>query len=152
MDSAAAYGLFIWFYPFFVIFAPNTISWSLIEVPTFVRWIGFAMALPMIPFIIWAQNSLGNNVSPTVITRKEHQLVTNGPYKWVRNPLYSGGIVAFMAWTLLSGSWLLGIVCLIGMVFIIIRLPKEEAMLEARFGNEYRVYKANTGRFFPKPN
>ena len=100
--------------------------------------------------LVWSQNSLGNNVTTTVITREEHQLVTHGPYKWIRNPLYTAGIVAFTSWTFLSGSWFMGIVAIIGLIFILIRLPNEEAHLEQRFGEDYRAYKARTGRFLPK--
>jgi len=38
--------------------------------------------------LIWTLRTLGANLTDTVITRKEHTLVTSGPYRWVPHPFY----------------------------------------------------------------
>jgi protein-S-isoprenylcysteine O-methyltransferase Ste14 len=56
----------------------------------------------------------------------------------------------FSALSLIAGSWFLALATVLALVLVTIRLPKEEAMLGARFGEEYRAYQQQTGRFFPK--
>ena len=38
--------------------------------------------------IVWAFQSLGSNLTDTVVTRRQHTLITHGPYRWVRHPFY----------------------------------------------------------------
>ncbi|MFP3853298.1 MAG: methyltransferase family protein, partial [Anaerolineales bacterium] len=66
------------------------------ELPHSLRLAALAFAALVIPpFVHWAQSSLGNNVSPTVITKENLQLVTNGPHRYIRHPLYTAG---FLFW------------------------------------------------------
>jgi len=143
-------GLAIWLYPWLYVFAPGWIHWSLFPLPAWLRWIGIGGALLTFPWIAWAQQHLGNNVTTTVITRDNHQLITTGPYRWVRHPLYTGGIVFFTALALIMGSWLIALAALLGLCLLLLRLPKEEAMLAARFGDAYRTYQQRTGAFIPR--
>jgi len=130
---------------------PNILAWSFFAVPEWLRWTGGGLALFIcLPLIVWAQNSLGKNVSTTVITRKDHQLITHGPYRWVRNPLYSIAILFFSSLALVASSWFLLLAIGLALVLITIRLPKEEAGLIERFGDEYREYMKRTGRYLPK--
>jgi protein-S-isoprenylcysteine O-methyltransferase Ste14 len=144
-------GLIIWLYPLFYIFAPRGwVNWSLVELPAFLRFIGVMGGLVAFPYINWAQTHMGRNVSTTVIIREGHQLVTTGPYKYVRHALYSGGILFFASLTLISGSWFLAGVSVLGYVALMWRLPLEEAKLIEEYGDVYRDYQARTGRIFPK--
>lgn len=145
------FGLLVWGYALAYPVAAEWLSWSLVELPAPLRWFGAAMALLVFPpMVIWTQRSLGNNVSPTVITRQSHELVTEGPYRWVRHPLYTLGMLYFFSLSLLAGSWFLALAGLGGVVMILIRTPNEEAQLEARFGAAYQEYMARTGRYLPR--
>ena len=93
---------------------------------------------------------MGRNVSPTVITHEDHELVTHGPYRWIRNPLYTAAGLLFTGLGLVAASWFLIGAAAVAVALVRLRLPKEEAHLEARFGQEYRDYVSRTGRFLPK--
>lgn len=144
-------GLALWLYlPLYVLF-PRQMAWSTSPMPAGLRWAGLAVAgLLVPPFVHWAQQSLGQNVTTTVITKEDHQLVTQGPYRYIRHPLYSAGFVFFLAMSLATGSWLLPMAIVIGAVMLLLRTPKEEAALIERFGEQYQQYMERTGCFFPR--
>jgi protein-S-isoprenylcysteine O-methyltransferase Ste14 len=100
--------------------------------------------------IYWLFSSIGTGITPVSATRKEHQLSTRGPYRWVRHPLYTVGSTFIISFGMMADNWfiaLLGVLAFIGMA---IRTPKEEASLIEKFGDEYREYMKRTGRFLPK--
>jgi protein-S-isoprenylcysteine O-methyltransferase Ste14 len=130
--------------------APGVVSWSLVELPVWVRAAGVFVGLAVVPpLIVWTQRALGTNVTTTVITREHHQLVTHGPYRYVRHPLYVLGLLLYLSLATISGSWVLGGAVVAGFAIIAVRTGKEEAMLLERFGDEYRRYRDRTGRFLP---
>jgi protein-S-isoprenylcysteine O-methyltransferase Ste14 len=118
--------------------------------PEWVRWVGVGLALISLPLGYWVLVSLGNNISPTQGTRHGHQLVTHGPYRFVRHPLYSVGLLAYTALALMTAMWWVLVGLLPGLVFILLRTPREEARLIETFGDAYRAYARRTGRFLPK--
>ena len=143
-------GLSIWLYCLLYVVYPQVLAWSFIELPSVVRWAGIVLVLLLIPFIVSAQRALGRNVSPTVMTHEDHELVTDGPYRWIRNPLYTAGALLFTGLGLISASAFLLVGALVALVLVAIRLPSEEAELEKRFGQAYRDYVRRTGRFLPR--
>ena len=143
-------GLFVWGSCFVYIIRPQLLDWSFVNVPSWLRWVGAAVVLVLIPFVISAQSALGRNVSPTVITHEDHELVTTGPYRWIRNPLYTAGGLIFAGLGLVAASWIFMAGAAGMLPFVRWRLPREEAELEARFGQEYRDYASRTGRFLPR--
>ena len=72
---------------------PQWIQWATLTLPTSLRWLGAGIGIGAIPLIYWVMSSLGKNVTPTSATRKDASLVTFGPYRWVRHPLYSVGVL-----------------------------------------------------------
>jgi len=144
-------GLAIMAYCILYIAAPETVAWSLHTEPVWLRLGAAVVGLGPLPaFISWAQNSIGDNVSPTVTTREGQSLITHGPYAWIRNPLYMGGFTLIGTLALVAGSALLAAAAFIALILVSVRLPKEEAELEARFGDDWRAYRAGTGRFLPR--
>ncbi len=143
-------GLALWLYCLVYVVYPRPLGWSLLELPAGVRWAGALVVAACIPLVAAAQRALGRNVSPTVMTHDDHRLVTTGPYRWVRNPLYSAGAVIFTGLGLLAASWFLLAAAALALVLVRLRLPAEEAELEARFGEAYRDYARRTGRFLPR--
>lgn len=129
---------------------PRLLGWSFFSVPSALRWAGAVLVLMLIPLVTSAQRTLGRNVSPTVITHEDHELVTSGPYRWIRNPLYTAGGLLFTGLGLVAASWFLLAAAAFTVLLARLRLPKEEGELEARFGQEYRDYAARTGRFLPR--
>ena len=97
----------------------------------------------------WIFSTLGTNVTPTVVTRQAHTLVTSGPYRWVRHPLYSMGAIAFFGFALVADNWSIALLGALTFLILAIRTRKEEANLIQRFGDQYRTYMKHTGRFIP---
>jgi protein-S-isoprenylcysteine O-methyltransferase Ste14 len=143
-------GLILWLSPFVYLINPEWMAWSKIGLPDWVRWLGVGLGVLCVLAIYWLFSSIGSGITPTSATRTEHKLVTSGPYRWVRHPLYTAGSSMFVAFGMMADNWfiaLLGILAFIGMA---IRTPKEEASLIEKFGDEYREYMKTTGRFLPK--
>ena len=131
--------------------APSIVQWSRVELPDGLRLAGALYALLLMPWLLhWTQTSLGRNVSTTVIIRADHELITSGPYRWVRHPLYVLGALFLTSLSLIAASWVLFTGLLFALIFGLLRTPKEEAMLAEHFGDAYRDYQRRTGRYFPK--
>ena len=67
---------------------PTGLSFSSLALPDSLRWVGAGLGCLTGFLLIWTLQSLGKNLTDTVVTRKEHNLVTTGPYRWVRHPFY----------------------------------------------------------------
>jgi protein-S-isoprenylcysteine O-methyltransferase Ste14 len=129
---------------------PSLLAWTMVPVPVELRWVGLALALVSALVTVWIFRTLGNNVTRTVVAREGATLVTTGPYRFVRHPLYSNGALAFMALSLVTRSWWFVVCVLAALALLAIRTRQEEAHLEARFGDAWRRYAAKTGRFLPR--
>jgi protein-S-isoprenylcysteine O-methyltransferase Ste14 len=143
-------GLVLWLSPLVYLVNPGWMAWSKLGLPDWARWLGVGLGLLCVMGIYWLFSSIGSGITPTSATRRQHTLVTSGPYRWVRHPLYTVGSSLFISFGMMADNWFiaaLGILAFIGMA---IRTPKEEANLIEKFGDEYREYMKRTGRFFPK--
>ena len=101
-------------------------------------------------FFVWALWSLGKNWAPSTYGRSDTSLETNGPYRIVRHPIYSGVIVFMVANAFLASNILIILFTIAILAVLYWETGKEEALLIARFGNEYREYMKRTPRFIPK--
>ena len=111
---------------------------------------GVALGLLTVPAAWWVFSSIGRNVTETVLTKADHALVTTGPYRWIRHPLYTMGGTLFVAVGLMSASWfILGVACLAVALLRVVVVPREEQALVAKFGDEYRAYMNRTGGLVP---
>lgn len=144
------FGLIGWLSIITYLLNPAWMRWSELALPAWARWVGVGTGLLCLPLTYWLFKSIGRNITQTVKTRKEHQLVTHGLYHWVRHPLYSVGTMLFLSFALMAANWFIALASLLGFVMLMVRLPKEERNLIARFGDEYREYMKRTGRLIPK--
>ncbi|MGQ0602543.1 MAG: isoprenylcysteine carboxylmethyltransferase family protein [Anaerolineales bacterium] len=143
-------GLLVLLPLFGYIINPDWVAWARFLLPEWVRWSAVVVAVALLPLIYWIFASIGNNISPTQATRVNHQLVTHGPYRWVRHQLYSAGFVMAVCLTLITTLWWLGLGMVLPLSLLFRRTAKEEANLISTFGDAYREYMQRTGRFFPK--
>jgi len=130
---------------------PQWVSWATMPLPRWSRYLGLGIAAGVVPLLYWVLRSLGKNISPTVGVRAEHHLVTAGPYRWVRHPLYSFGTLFWFSLVWSAANWFLMGMGLVGLLMVALRTPIEEAKLLERYGDEYRAYMKRTGRFLPRP-
>jgi protein-S-isoprenylcysteine O-methyltransferase Ste14 len=78
------------------------------------------------------------------------QLVTWGPYAWIRNPLYAGNGIMGMGWALMVGwLWAASFAVLYLALYLFTIIPYEEEFLISRFGVEYEEYKKTTPSLIP---
>lgn len=150
MIALRIFGLALWLGVFAYLIQPAWMSWSQFELPAGVRWAGAVLGGLAVLLAYWVFSNLGTNVSPSVETRKQHQLVTSGPYRWVRHPLYTMGMLSYLSFAILAANWYIALLAVVTFIILMIRLPKEEAGLIERFGDQYRDYMKRTGRFLPK--
>jgi protein-S-isoprenylcysteine O-methyltransferase Ste14 len=143
-------GLILWLSPFVYLINPDWMAWSKLNVPEWVRWLGVALGVVGVFGIYWLFSSIGSGISPTSATRKEHKLVTNGIYKYIRHPLYTFGSSLFIAFGMMADNWFIALLGIFAFIAMAVRTPKEEAKLIEKFGNEYREYMKRTGKFIPK--
>ena len=130
---------------------PAWMAWSSIALPVGLRWLGAAVGLGALPLVYWVMSSIGNNISETFLTKEKHVLVTHGPYRWVRHPLYSTATMALASLSILGANWFM--LAMTGVAFIGIAalvVPREEIELIRKFGDGYREYVLRTGRFAPR--
>ncbi|HSF81952.1 MAG TPA: isoprenylcysteine carboxylmethyltransferase family protein [Anaerolineales bacterium] len=144
------FGLAGWLSALVYLINPAWMAWAQLDLPAWARWAGAAIMAVCLPLIYWVFSSLGNNVTPTVATRRAHSLVVHGPYRWVRHPLYTVGFSAFIGFSLLSAMWFTALVLVLGFGVLALRTPLEERRLLDRFGDEYRDYMGRTGRYLPR--
>lgn len=134
--------------------------WAIVR-PNFypIRSTVAANALPISGFILGALgcllmygslSSLGKNFSGTSGTYLTHQLITSGPYRYIRHPYYSATAAIIAGLALVLGS--LVVLCLGGLLLFLlnIRSYAEENELRELFGETFRNWEATTGRFLPR--
>jgi protein-S-isoprenylcysteine O-methyltransferase Ste14 len=143
-------GLILWLTPLVYLLNPSWMAWSKIGLPDWVRWLGVAIGLLCVAMIYWLFSSIGSGISPTSATRKQHTLVTSGPYRWVRHPLYTVGSSLFISFGMMADNWFIAALGVLAFIAMASRTPKEEANLIEKFGDEYREYMKHTGRYLPK--
>ena len=129
---------------------PSLTRWSSLPLPEWLRWSGIAIGAAAGVWVIWTFSHLGKNLTDTVVTRREHTLVTSGPYHWIRHPFYIGVAGTIAAVSLATTNWFVAVTGITVLALLIARTDREEAKLVERFGDEYRRYMANTGRFWPR--
>lgn len=121
-----------------------------ISLPDWLRWAGLALGLVSLGLWTWTQAVLGKEWSPQLQLREQHRLVTGGPYRWMRHPMYTSMFGVGVALALLAANWCFVLFAVAIIAGFVLRAPREERMMLDAFGEEYRGYMQRTGRFFPK--
>jgi protein-S-isoprenylcysteine O-methyltransferase Ste14 len=129
---------------------PSWMAWSFVEIPAWVRWAGVVPLLAGAGLHIWGMHHLGTNLTISIRTREEHNLITSGPYRRVRHPLYTAGMVESVGVCLLTANWFVTLSAALFWSLIAYRTPQEEKKLIAVFGDQYRDYMRRVGRFVPR--
>ena len=110
--------------------------------------IGLVLFALGLGFAIWARVHIGRNWGSPMTQKDEPELVTSGPYRLVRHPIYSGILVAAVG-TAIALSWLwLTAVALIGIYFLY-SATVEERHLSEQFPDSYPAYQRSTRRLLP---
>jgi protein-S-isoprenylcysteine O-methyltransferase Ste14 len=112
--------------------------------------LGLGLAVGAWVLIVWAVRSFPA-VSPGHYVLPEQQIVTAGPYGYLRNPLYAGALLIWLALAVaFRSSAILGITLLYVLPAYLVYMRSEERMLLAHFGERYARYRENVGMLFPR--
>ena len=130
---------------------PDWVEFASLPLPIWLRWLGVGIALIGFALLQWSQSTLGKSWSDTPRMMKEQALITSGPYRIIRHPIYTAFILILGSTLFISANWLIGL-CWAGMTTLEVasRIGFEESLMLEFFGEQYREYMKKTGRLFPK--
>jgi protein-S-isoprenylcysteine O-methyltransferase Ste14 len=113
-----------------------------------VQWLGVGLSLIGIGFAFWARVHIGRNWGIPMSLRQDHELVTSGPYAYVRHPIYTGIMLAQIGSALAVGVvWLVAFA--IAFVYFVFSARTEEKMMVAQFPAAYPAYRHRTKMLIP---
>jgi protein-S-isoprenylcysteine O-methyltransferase Ste14 len=130
----------------------GTIADSFLRLPNFSSPVGaaFGALLISLGFLIrvWAAVYFYAHKMRVISLEPQGSLVTTGPYRYSRNPLYLGGnVFCFFGAALLLGSPTAIVMTALHIPFVNSMISREERQLELKFGEEFRAYKEQVGRW-----
>ena len=124
-------------------------NWGVL--PTLFQWVGLVLVWVGVLVREWSIISLGRGFTAMVEVNPEQALITSGPYRRVRHPAYTGGMLSLTGFGLAAGT-LVGAALALAIIFAgySYRVHVEEQAMLAAFGEEYREYMRRSGRFLPR--
>jgi len=142
-------------YPVLVVVAPDWayegwLNWSTGINPA-LQAAGLGLWAPGIAVGLWAAHAMGGYGAVSGVT-VDHQLVSDGPYRYVRHPIYTAIIAITVGTTLVFRSYLLLVVAALSIFAHLWWAAAEEKLLSSPegLGDDYRTYASRTGRFLPR--
>ena len=109
---------------------------------------GVVLTIAGMAVLIWARQTLGGNWSQTVSAKEGHELVTSGPYRYVRHPMYTGGFVACLGSAIVCGGAWIFLLVFLGAIFLW-RVGAEDRLMARQFPHEFPAYKERTKALIP---
>lgn len=147
-DLLAPFGIMLPYFEYTIVFQknfPQSSTGSLIMLGLGVLFMVVGGIVMIISRLI-----LGTFGKATVVKDEQHQLITRGPYRYVRHPIYSSMILLISGYSLsffsIASTFLF---VLILVPFIMFRIKAEEHQLIELFGDQYRKYTKRTKRIIP---
>ncbi len=112
--------------------------------------IGLALVIFGLMIMLISQVTLFRNYSGTVVIREDHQLITHGIYRFTRNPIYLGGIIAVVIGLPMFTASLYGFIAMLVLIPIILnRIRLEERLLTEEFQEAFQRYRETTKKLIP---
>ena len=133
-----------------LLYNPARFAAFALPIPESLQWVGVVAFALSVGWLVWMFRSLGRNLTDTVVTRSNATFVNYGPYRIVRNPMYTGVLMVGFSLAVALATWLVPLGALLIFTLLAIRTKTEERFLLERFGDQYRDYMSRVGRFFPK--
>lgn len=111
--------------------------------------VGLVLTWGGLAFSVWARLYLGSNWSASVQIKQGHELVRSGPYRFVRHPIYTGMLSAFLGCALAMDQWRGVLAFVIVLAGFIYKLRLEERWMLETFGDAYRDYRQHSRALIP---
>jgi protein-S-isoprenylcysteine O-methyltransferase Ste14 len=112
-------------------------------------WLGLFVTGVGLLISVWARLHLGKNWSGTITIKKGHELVTSGPYAFVRHPIYSGLLLGFLGTALAIGDWRAVLAFALAAGALWRKLRVEERWMRQQFGDAYERYSRRVAALVP---
>jgi protein-S-isoprenylcysteine O-methyltransferase Ste14 len=111
-------------------------------------WAAAACSVAGLSVAIWARVNLGRNWSSHPAVKEHHELVTSGPYAYVRHPIYTGAMLMAFGTATTGSIWGIGVFIVSALVYIP-RIGKEEKIMLELFPEQYPEYRKKTKALIP---
>ena len=112
-------------------------------------WLGASITAAGLLLTVWARVHIGRNWSGVVTIKQDHELVDTGPYAFVRHPIYTGLLVAFIGSALGRDEWRGVLAAAIAWAALWRKLKVEERWMTERFGERYADYRRRVPALIP---
>ncbi|WP_220100745.1 methyltransferase family protein [Chitinophaga oryzae] len=110
---------------------------------------GVLLCIAGIGLCIWSRLLLGVNWSGGVAAKRDHELVTKGPYRVVRHPIYTGFLMALTGTSLVTGGGAAIVVTVVCALGLYLKITREETLLNELFPGAYAAYRQRTRKLIP---
>jgi len=110
---------------------------------------GVLITIAGLLFAVWARVHLGRYWSPVAEIQVDHQLVRTGPYRYVRNPIYTGILAGFAGTAIVIGLWIAVPAFFVGFGVFLLKIRSEEKLLLEKFGDDYARYRLEVKSLIP---
>ena len=114
-----------------------------------IQWTGLAIGLGGMLFAVWARFALGTNWSSRATIKEGHELIVRGPYRLVRNPIYTGIFFAMVGTAVALGQVRHFLALPAVLLVWIWKIANEQKILRQQFGEEYVRYCREVKAFIP---
>ena len=111
--------------------------------------LGAALTFAGVVFSVWARFVLAANWSSLVQLKQDHELIVEGPYRWVRHPIYTGVLLMFAGTALAVGEWRGLLAVAIAAAAFWRKLRLEETVMRGQFGDAYARYAERVPALIP---
>ncbi len=113
------------------------------------QYIGVLVGILGLAIAVMARRTLGKNWSSTIDVKKDHELVTNGVYGYMRHPIYTGFLLLALATVLAAQSYAVLVFFASMAVVFLFRMHNEEKLMTKIFPKEYPQYKKKVKALIP---
>jgi protein-S-isoprenylcysteine O-methyltransferase Ste14 len=128
---------------------PPWVEHQLIPGGWFRYWIGVVVLVSGLGLTVWARRVLGRNWSGRIAIKDGQQLVRVGPYRLIRHPIYTGGLIAILGSAAASGRVSGFLALALGCAALGLKIRIEERWLMKEFGDQYAEYRRSSWILVP---
>ena len=122
-------------------------SW-IFKLPVYLRYLFGGISLIGVLLALIALISLNKHLSPWPHPKSDSQLIRQGPYAYIRHPIYTSILLTTFGWSLYAGNGIKLLIALSLAILFYFKARYEESLLTQKF-EDYAAYKAESGMFLP---
>jgi len=111
--------------------------------------LGIIITISGLGFAVWARMHLGKNWSGRPGIKVDHKLIRTGPYRFVRNPIYTGILFGYAGTAIVIGEIWAFLLLLFVLAVFLMKIRVEESFLLEEFGETYVQYRKEVKALIP---